>query len=96
MIQRTSKFLMANLGAEVERIFRWKEKGDQQMLAAARNRAQKIIEQIMECPDMTPRAQEIKILSDLINDLADKTPRFDIFSLHLQGYFAPFIKNATR
>lgn len=93
MIQRTSKFLMANLGAEVERIFYWKEKKDLRMLAAACNRAKTIIGQIMECPDMPARAQEIKILGDVINDLINELPEYNIFPVHLQNYFAPFVKN---
>lgn len=96
MIQRTSIFLMANLGAEMERVFHWKEKKDSQMLTDACNRTKIIIGQIMKCPDMPARIQEIKILSDLINDLSNETPKFNVFPAHLRNYFTPFIKNATR
>lgn len=96
MTQRTSKFLMANLGAEVERIFYWKEKKDSRMIAAAHERAKKITEQILACPDMPTRVLEIKILSDVINDLASESSKYNIFPIHLQNYFAPFVKNATR
>ena len=96
MIQRTSKFLMANLGAEMERFFYWKEKNDPQMLAAAYDRARKIIEQIAKCPDMATRAQEIKILDDVINDLASKTPKLNILPSYIHSYFAPFVNNAVK
>ena len=94
MTLRTSKFLMANLGAEVERILLWKEKNDQQMIESARDRAQKILDQIMGSPDMSARVKEIKILNEAISDLASKTPKYNIVPAHLRGYFAPFAKSA--
>jgi len=93
MTLRTSKFLMANLGAEVERILLWKEKNDQQMIESARDRAQKILDQIMGSPDMSARAKEIKMLNEAINDIAGKTPKYNIVPAHLRGYFTPFTKS---
>lgn len=93
MIPRTSKFLMANLGAEVERILLWKEKNNQQMIESACNRAQMILDQIMKFPDMPSRAKEIKILNEAITSLASKTPKYAIVPEHIRGYFAPFTKS---
>lgn len=88
--ERTSLFLMANLGAEVSRIILARNKNDSKLTLEALNRARKIIDQIKSCPDMESRAGEIKLLDEAIQDSASDNPRFKIMPQNLLSYFTPF------
>ena len=87
---RTSLFLMANLGAEVSRLFSAREKKDYARLKGSFERAQKIINEIMDIPDMKKREEEVKILNEIINDLANETKQVTVQKKTLLAYFTPF------
>ena len=95
MTERTSLFLMANLGPEVSRIFSAKEKNNQSLLAAAITRAKLILNELKSLPDTKDNA-EIDILSDIINDFADGEKRYQIPREQLQSYFYPFTMKITQ
>lgn len=87
--ERTSLFLMANLGAEVSRIIGAQERGDKDEARSALLRAEKILKEVMQLPDMKPRAQELQTLTEVLRSL----PASDfhaVFSTHLKSYFTPF------
>ena len=87
---RTSIFLMANLGAEVNKIISAKEKKDFEMLRLAIGKAQSIIDQFQTLPE-TKHNKEISILSDVIGELGQESSKYSISTEHLKSYFYPFI-----
>ncbi len=89
-IQRTSLFLMANLGAEVSRIMLLAEKHEDALAKEALARANKIITEIKTLPDMKTRLQEIDALSKVIENILESKPAFHIPAKHIKSYFLPF------
>ena len=94
-MERTSLFLMANLGSEVTGIFSAKEKGDSLMLNMAMERAKLILKKLKSLPD-TKNNKEIDILADVIDDLGRVNPKYQIVPEHLESYFYPFAMRLMR
>lgn len=90
---RTPLFLMANLGAEVSRIISFTDKNERMRIEDALRRAERIIVEIKQFPEMQKRTQEINALSQAIADIASSAPTLAIDPEHLESYFHPF---ATR
>ena len=88
--QRTSLFLMANLGAEVSRIILLVEKHEDALAKEALSRAHKIIAEIKALPDMKRRLQEIDVLTKVIENILEPTPALHIPAEHIKSYFLPF------
>ncbi|MEK7555810.1 MAG: hypothetical protein AAB523_00810 [Patescibacteria group bacterium] len=88
--KRTSLFLMANLGAEVSRIISAQEQKDADTASTALARAENILDEITRLPDMQPRAQELKTLSEVLRSLAAPISSHAISPAHLKSYFTPF------
>lgn len=88
--QRTSAFLMANLGAEVSRILSAKDRNNEIQIRESFDRALKILKEIMTIPDMKTRAVEITSLSNLITDLVKPNPSLHISRKNISSYFIPF------
>ena len=88
--QRTSLFLMANLGAEVSRIILLTEKHDDALAREAFIRANKIIREIKALPDMKTRLQEIEALSKVIESIVESKSSVHIPAEHITSYFLPF------
>ncbi len=91
MIQRSSLFLMANLGSEVSKMFGAKERSDMTVLQGASRKAQEIISEIIKYPEMRARIHEIEILSSVITDISSPDPKFKISPKNLKSYFFPFV-----
>lgn len=89
-MNRSSLFLMANLGSEVSRLFSAREKRDSKMIRESFERAQKILNEIIVIPDMKKREEEVNILREIINDLADENREVKTSKKDLIGYFTPF------
>lgn len=90
MNERTSLFLMANLGAEVSRLISAKERGDVVLMQGALKRAEHILAEIKALPDMQPRITEIEMLSSAIHSLAAPVAEFTITTKGIKSYFTPF------
>lgn len=88
--ERTALFLMANLGAEVSRIFSLQEKNEEALAKEALARAQNIITEIKALPDMETRLQEINALSRVIKNILEPAPVLHISPKHITSYFVPF------
>ena len=88
--QRTSLFLMANLGAEVSRIILLAERGEDALAKEALSRAHTIITEIKALPDMKTRLQEIDALSKVIESILEPRPAVHIPTEHITSYFLPF------
>ena len=88
--ERTSLFLMANLGAEVSRLIAACQKKDPALTRAALERADVMIQQIESREDIQPRIEEIKMLSLAIHSLAKPNKNISISPQSLKSYFIPF------
>jgi len=88
--KRTSSFLMANLGAEVSRIFSAKKAQDEIRAKECLIRAENILKEIMTFPDMKKRATEIEILSEVIRGIAIPKPTITVSEQNITSYFMPF------
>ena len=88
--ERTSFFLMANLGSEVAKMFSAKERGSLDSFHRAMIQAKLILSELKNIPDIKNNT-EIDILADVINDLGEKTQKYEISSKQLQSYFYPFV-----
>ena len=88
--ERTSLFLMANLGAEVSRLIVACQNHDESLTQAAIKRADTIIQQIENNQDIQPRIEEIKLLSQAIHSLTDPRKGLAINPQNLKSYFTPF------
>lgn len=88
--ERTSLFLMANLGAEAKRIFSAKENKDDKSANEALSRAIDIISKLKDLPDMKKRSREINLLAEAIKDAIEPNPKFKISSENIESYFLPF------
>lgn len=81
--ERTSLFLMANLGAEASRLFSAREVEDNDRITTSLTRAQSILDELSQLPDMKDRAEELLILRRALTEQI-VTPRY------LKSYFTPF------
>ena len=87
--ERTSLFLMANLGSEVSKIFSAKKENDLEMLGMAMTKAKKILSELKNLPD-TKDNKEIDIFNDVIDDLGEMQQKYQISPENLISYFTPF------
>ncbi|MEK7157263.1 MAG: hypothetical protein AAB709_01785 [Patescibacteria group bacterium] len=88
--ERTSLFLMANLGAEVSRVISAKERGDTVLMQGALERAGLMLDEIKKSPDMQPRMSEIEMLSQAIQSIVNPVSELRIASQNIKSYFTPF------
>ena len=88
--ERTTLFLMANLGAEVSRLIAACQRSDPELTRAALERADTIIQQIERREDIQPRIEEIRLLSQAIHSFAKPDENMSISPQSLKSYFIPF------
>lgn len=89
-IERSSQFLMANLGSEVARLYAAKDSNINERVVASSERALHIIDELSAHPELEGRAGEIDILRDVIEDTTYPTPQYGVSSKDLEAYFMPF------
>ena len=89
--ERTSVFLIANLGSEVSRIFSAKEKSNINLFKNAMDGARKILSELKTLPD-TKNNEEINILEDVIEDIGRDHCKYQISLEQLGSFFYPFAK----
>ena len=82
--ERTSLFLMANLGSEVSRMFSSRESGDVSFAHESLKRADRILAGIKQLSDMQTRKREIDLLAEALREPA-------VSREELQSYFDPFV-----
>ncbi len=87
-------FYMANLGSEVERIFVWKEKGDRTLMINAYNRAEKIINGIIDRKLSESATKELLMLKNVLTDL--KNDVVGISRAEFASYFYPFARRVLK
>ena len=87
--ERTSLFLMCNLGIEIKRLFSYDDKeGD--MIKMSANRSRKIISEICLKPDMLNRQMELEKIIYIIDDRIN-LHRLKVGKDDMDKYFKPFI-----
>ena len=94
--QRTSAFLMANLGSEVSRMISAREKGQWEFVEKSYGRALKILNHINEFSEMKPRHAEIEILAEVLKEFSDKESHPAVRRADLESYFMPFATRVMR
>ncbi|MEK7170340.1 MAG: hypothetical protein AAB767_03575 [Patescibacteria group bacterium] len=88
--KRTPMFLLANLGAEIQRLADALHKGDRELSNGAFARAQGVFDTLSRMPLRPPERKEIEILREVIEDLPQTKRRFTVSAESLQSYFYPF------
>lgn len=88
--QRTSSFLMANLGAEVSRIISAKNAENEKFAKECLLRAEKILKEVMTFPDMEKRSSEIETLLNVIREIVNPNPTIIVSQQNIISYFIPF------
>lgn len=96
IVKRNFNFYMANLGAEVERIFYWREKKDFKEVEFARARAASILEKIATSHEISGREKEFELLRESIFDIASTKQKFNIDISQMRVYFTPFALRAMQ
>lgn len=90
-MERTLRFYMANLGSEISRAFSYKEKGQLDLSSKSFDRATHIINKMIVLPEAEKRQVEIKIISDLVNELKNESKSFYFTKKEdIKNYFIPF------
>lgn len=89
MEEKPIYFYMANLWSEVEKIFVWKERGDNEAMQSALKRAIPIIDKIKSFNNTSATA-EINILQDILIDLNSSERKYLISREQLSSYLNPF------
>jgi len=87
--ERTSLFLMCNLGIEFKRLFSY-DKEDVNMINMSANRCRKIISEIYQKADMFDRSIELEKMIYIIDDKIN-THKLDVDKNDIDMYFKPFI-----
>lgn len=89
-IERSSQFLMANLGSEVARLYASKDANNGERMAASSTRALHIVSELSAHPELQGRTGEIDILRDILTDAISTAPIYDVTRKDLEAYFMPF------
>ncbi|OGZ04176.1 MAG: hypothetical protein A2648_01155 [Candidatus Lloydbacteria bacterium RIFCSPHIGHO2_01_FULL_41_20] len=88
--ERTTLFLMANLGSEMSRLFSFKERGENELAKSSAERAIKIIDSIVAKPNIGGGKSEAEILRSIVSDMISALPNYSIGEKELNSYFMPF------
>lgn len=81
---------LANIGSEVERTLRWKERGNQVYAMRAMDRALELFDLTLACPGNKGRLREIARARELLLDYVFGENDFMSSGDSLTGYFLPF------
>ena len=95
-MERNLNFYVANLGAEVERIFYWRGKKDFKEVEFARARAESILDKIAASREVSGREKEFELLRESIFDIASTKQKFNINVSQMRAYFTPFALRAMQ
>ncbi len=87
--ERTPLFYMANLGSEVERIFSLKKKGMDKEAESAYTRALKIVDKLLEHPELSGRTGELELLKNYLEE-SFKNEQTATVQKEWRNYFLPY------
>ncbi|MDE2188439.1 MAG: hypothetical protein KGJ35_01780 [Patescibacteria group bacterium] len=93
--QRTTQFLMANLGVEITRLFGYKKNGNIADAITSGKRACKIIDSLESHHDINGGKKEVEMIREvMINDALSIKPKYHVTEAQISSYFAPFSMRA--
>lgn len=81
---------LGNIGSEVERTLRWKEKGNQEYAMRAMDRALELFALTLACPGNKGRLREIARARELLLDYVFGDNEFMSTDESLRRYYLPF------
>ncbi len=87
--ERTTLFLMCNLGIEIRRLFSYDQK-ESDMINMSAKRSKKIISEIYQKVDMLNRSMELEKIIYIIDDKIN-LHKLNINKNNIDSYFKPFI-----
>ncbi len=85
---------MANLWSEVEKIFIWKERGDEKAMKSAFNRAITILQGIRTSGSKSANS-EASIIEDILIDLTKQQQRYAVSRSQMSLYLRPFVSRLS-
>lgn len=88
--ERTTSFLMANLGSELIRFFALQRQKDNERARASADRAFRIMNQLLEHKDIGNGRREVALLKELTDDALLPSPLYRVTEAELNSYFMPF------
>jgi hypothetical protein len=89
--QRTTQFLMANLGVEIMRLFSYKKQGNIVEARTSGERASKIIDSLENHPHINSGKKEVEMIREvMIKDVLSEKPKYQITERNIDSYFMPF------
>ena len=92
-IDRSTVFLLANLGSEISRLYAFKNKGQKAMMMASAVRANSIVETLINHPDIGNGKAEVEALQKIINAIVADDGYIQEEKI-VQSYFTPFAHRA--
>jgi hypothetical protein len=81
---------LGNIGSEVERILRWREKGNEDYAMRAMDRALELFALTLACPNNKGRLREISRAREALLDFIVGDNEFASTGESLRRYFLPF------
>lgn len=93
---RTPLFLMANLGSEVSQVFLNMEKRETKMAQSSLSRSNRIISELLSCPELQGRTKEVEIVKDIIESTFLGNGRYEVKRDDIENYFQPFALRLMR
>ena len=81
---------LGNIGSEVERTLRWKEKGREEYAAQAMDRALELFALTLSCPGNKGRLREIARAKEVFLDFVCGDNEYASTAESLRRYFLPF------
>lgn len=90
MQEKPLYFYMANLWSEVEKIFIWKERGDDKAVSSAYNRTLSIIERIKNSGNKSAH-DEVSILERVLKEIKNSEEKPFISRNQMSSYLKPFV-----
>jgi len=93
-MRRTATFLMANLGSDMSQLFSYIDKGELEKAKSPAERANKIIDELLDHPELNGRKMEVEILRKIIEDAFSEERIFEVKKEEIEDYFMPFALRA--
>ena len=90
--ERTTVFLMANLGSEMTRCLDLEKRRQREEAEKSAKRAFRIMDQLEVRPDIGTGKQEAAILRNILQDALSQAPKYRVSEQELATYFLPFAR----
>ena len=92
--ERSTVFLMANLGSEIERLYMAHDSGDRGKITGSYERAVAIITELENRDDIGNGKGEVELVKGVVDDIASANPQLSVRAEDMRSYFLPFAMRA--